>query len=127
VEEARHGDLTVAIGYSGRQEIAEAVRAVLFDAADAGRDLATVAATLTEGDLAERLGGAGQPPPDLIIRTSGEQRLSDFLLWQGADAELFFCDVYWPAFRYVDLLRALREYGRRRRHGPSRGPLPMSP
>jgi short-chain Z-isoprenyl diphosphate synthase len=126
LSETRHGDLTVAIGYSGRQEIADAVRAVLLDAADAGDDLATVAATLTERDLAEHLGGAGRPPPDLIIRTSGEQRLSDFLLWQGADAELFFCDVYWPAFRYVDLLRALREYRRRSHGGVGAGPVPMS-
>jgi short-chain Z-isoprenyl diphosphate synthase len=124
VGETRYGDLTVAIGYSGRQEIVEAVRELLLDAADVGRDLATVAATLTEHDLGQHLGGAGQPPPDLIIRTSGEQRLSDFLLWQGADAELFFCDVYWPAFRYVDLLRALREYGRRA--GPTSGLTPMS-
>ena len=120
VAETRCGDLTVAIGYSGRQEIADAVRSLLLDAADAGGDLATVAATLTERDLAEHLVGAGQPPPDLIIRTSGEQRLSDFLLWQGADAELFFCDVYWPAFRYVDLLRAVREYGRRHNRRPDR-------
>jgi short-chain Z-isoprenyl diphosphate synthase len=124
--ETRFGDLTVAIGYSGRQEIADAVRSLLVDEADAGRDLATIAATLTEQDLAAYLGGDGAPPLDLIIRTSGEQRLSDFLLWQGAEAELFFCDVYWPAFRYVDLLRAVREYGRRQPQRAGGGSAPMS-
>jgi hypothetical protein len=53
---------------------------------------------------------AGQPDPDLVIRTSGEQRVSNFLLWQCVGSELYFCDAYWPAFREIDFLRALRSY-----------------
>jgi hypothetical protein len=84
------------------------VRAVLHDAAD--RSPAEVAATLAQADIERRLDTAGRPDPELIIRTSGEQRLSDFLLWQGVRSELWFCDAYWPAFREVDFLRALRGY-----------------
>jgi short-chain Z-isoprenyl diphosphate synthase len=61
-------------------------------------------------DVARRLYTSGRPDPDLVIRTSGEQRLSNFLLWQTAYAQLYFCDVFWPGFRYVDFLRALRSY-----------------
>jgi short-chain Z-isoprenyl diphosphate synthase len=57
----------------------------------------------------------GQPDPDLVIRTSGEQRLSGFLLWQSAYSEIWFTDAYWPAFRRVDFLRALRDYAARSR------------
>ncbi len=64
-------------------------------------------------DIARHLAGAGQPEPDLIIRTSGEQRMSNFMLWQGTDAYLHFCDCYWPAFREVDFLRALRDFAAR--------------
>ena len=60
----------------------------------------------------------GQPDPDLVIRTSGEQRLSGFMLWQSAHSEYYFCEVFWPAFRKVDFLRALRDYAaRHRRYG----------
>ena len=65
--------------------------------------------------IAEHLYTRGQPDPDLLIRTSGEQRLSGFLLWQSAHSEFYFCDAYWPAFRHVDFLRALRAYGDRHR------------
>jgi Undecaprenyl pyrophosphate synthase len=58
--------------------------------------------------IAEHLYTAGQPDPDLVIRTSGEQRLGGFLLWQSTHSEFYFCDAYWPAFRKVDFLRALR-------------------
>jgi short-chain Z-isoprenyl diphosphate synthase len=109
------GDLTIAIGYGGRQEVVDAVRDVLDDAAASGRSLADVASALSERDIAEHLYTHGQPPPDLVIRTSGEQRMSDFLLWQAAHADLFFVDAYWPAFRYVDLLRVLRGYAARAR------------
>lgn len=105
--------LTLAVGYSGRQEIVEAVRAVLLDGRD--RTPAELADTLTQADIDGRLETAGRPDPELIIRTSGEQRLSDFLLWQGIRSELWFCDAYWPAFREVDFLRALRDYARRSR------------
>ena len=65
--------------------------------------------------FAEHLYTAGQPDPDLVIRTSGEQRLSGFLLWQSAHSEFYFCDAYWPDFRQVDFLRALRSYAARQR------------
>ena len=82
------------------------------------RTLAELADTLTTDDIARHLYTAGQPDPDLVIRTSGEQRLSNFLLWQSAYSELYFCDAYWPAFREIDFLRALRSYAaRQRRYG----------
>jgi short-chain Z-isoprenyl diphosphate synthase len=65
--------------------------------------------------IAEHLYTKGQPDPDLVIRTSGEQRLSGFLLWQSAHSEFYFCDVNWPDFRKVDFLRALRSYASRQR------------
>ena len=68
--------------------------------------------------FAEHLYTRGQPDPDLVIRTSGEQRLSGFLLWQSAHSEFYFCEAYWPDFRKVDFLRALRAFGaRHRRYG----------
>ncbi len=68
--------------------------------------------------IAEHLYTRGQPDPDLVIRTSGEQRLSGFMLWQSAHSEYYFCEVFWPAFRKVDFLRALRDYAaRHRRYG----------
>ncbi|HVQ95940.1 MAG TPA: polyprenyl diphosphate synthase [Mycobacteriales bacterium] len=109
--------LTLAVGYSGRQEVVDALRSLLTDRAAAGDTLAGVAGTLADGDLAGHLGTAGQPDPDLVIRTSGEQRLSDFLLWQTAGSELYFCDAYWPGFRHIDFLRALRSYAARRSAG----------
>jgi short-chain Z-isoprenyl diphosphate synthase len=110
--------LTLAIGYGGRQEIVDAVRDVLGERGAAGASLADVAATLTADDITAHLYTVGRPEPDLVIRTSGEQRLSNFLLWQSAYSELYFCDAYWPAFREIDFLRALRSYaGRKRRFG----------
>jgi short-chain Z-isoprenyl diphosphate synthase len=110
--------LTLAIGYGGRQEIIDAIRDLLHDQAADGRTLDEVAGGLTAEDLARYLYTAGQPEPDLVIRTSGEQRMSNFLLWQSAYSELYFCDAYWPAFREIDFLRALRSYaGRDRRYG----------
>jgi short-chain Z-isoprenyl diphosphate synthase len=107
--------VTLCIGYGGRQEIVEAVRALLEEGAAAGTTLAGLAQTIQPADIARHLAGAGQPEPDLIIRTSGEQRLSNFLLWQGTGAYLHFCDCYWPAFREVDFLRALRDFAARQR------------
>jgi short-chain Z-isoprenyl diphosphate synthase len=110
--------LTLAIGYGGRQELLDAMSQLLLDRAAEGSSLEQVALNLRPEDIAERLYNAGQPEPDLIIRTSGEQRLSNFLLWQSAYSELYFCDAYWPAFREIDFLRALRSYaGRHRRYG----------
>jgi short-chain Z-isoprenyl diphosphate synthase len=107
--------LTVAIGYDGRREIAEAVRSLLDTAAQNGTPMQQLADTLTAEDIAANLYTTGRPDPDLVIRTSGEQRLSDFLLWQTATSELYFCDAYWPGFRHIDFLRALRAYAARRR------------
>jgi short-chain Z-isoprenyl diphosphate synthase len=107
--------LTVAIGYGGRAEVTDAVRSLLLDAARAGSTLRELAGTLSEHDIAAHLYTSGLPNPDLVIRTSGEQRLSDFLLWQTADSELYFSDVYWPGFRHIDFLRALRSYAQRQR------------
>ena len=111
--------MTLAIGYGGRAEIADAVRSLLHDEAQAGTTAGQLARTVTGEDIARHLYTSGQPDPDLVIRTSGEQRLSDFLLWQTAHSELYFCDVYWPGFRRVDLLRALRAYAARRRRAGS--------
>ncbi|GGI09011.1 isoprenyl transferase [Egicoccus halophilus] len=108
----------VAVGYGGRQEIADALRKLLLARADEGRTLEDVAASLCPEDIGDHLYTTGLPDPDLIIRTSGEVRLSGFLLWQSAHSEYYFCDAYWPDFRRVDFLRALRDYQRRtRRYG----------
>jgi short-chain Z-isoprenyl diphosphate synthase len=110
--------VNVAIGYGGHREIADAVRAMLHEHAAAGASLEEVAEALDVEHIAEHLYTRGQPDLDLIIRTSGEQRLGGFLLWQSAGAEFYFCDALWPDFRRVDFLRALRAYGQReRRHG----------
>ncbi|HTI23305.1 MAG TPA: polyprenyl diphosphate synthase [Kutzneria sp.] len=110
------GHITLAVGYGGRQELVEAVREHLY--ANGDKSAREIAAGLTTDDITERLYTAGRPDPDLVIRTSGEQRMSNFLLWQSAYAELYFCEAYWPAFREVDFLRAIRSYAQRqRRHG----------
>jgi short-chain Z-isoprenyl diphosphate synthase len=110
--------VTLAIGYGGRQEIIDAVRDLLTEADAAGMSMADLAANLTADDLTAHLYTVGRPDPDLVIRTSGEQRLSNFLLWQSAYSELYFCEAYWPAFREIDFLRALRSYAaRKRRYG----------
>lgn len=110
--------VNVAIGYGGRQEIADAVRALLRESAARGASLEDVARDLDVESIAEHLYTKGQPDPDLVIRTSGEQRLSGFLLWQSAHSEFYFCEAFWPDFRRVDFLRALRDYAdRERRYG----------
>lgn len=108
------GELTIAIGYSGRGEVVDAVRGILDEAAVDGRSPAEVAAGLSEDEITRHLYLPDLPDPDLVIRTSGEQRMSDFLLWQATRSDIHFCDLYWPAFRQVDLLRALRTFGQRR-------------
>ena len=105
----------VAVGYGGRQEITDALRSLLAERAAAGASLEEVAADLRPEDIGAHLYTTGLPDPDLIIRTSGEVRLSGFLLWQSAHSEFYFCDPYWPDFRRVDFLRALRDYQRRSR------------
>ena len=110
--------VNVAIGYGGRHEIADAVRAFLLQGVEAGRSLADVAADFSIENIAQHLYTKGQPDPDLVIRTSGEQRLSGFLMWQSAHSEFYFCEAYWPDFRRVDFLRAVRAYTlRNRRRG----------
>ena len=110
--------VNVAIGYGGRQEIADAVRSMMLDAADKGTPLEELAESVTIDAISRHLYTSDQPDPDLVIRTSGEQRLSGFMLWQSAHSEYHFCDVFWPAFRKVDFLRALRDYAaRHRRYG----------
>ncbi|MEJ5946260.1 isoprenyl transferase [Pseudokineococcus basanitobsidens] len=110
--------VNVAIGYGGRQEIADAVRSLLLQTAEQGGTLEGLADVVTVDSIAEHLYTKGQPDPDLVIRTSGEQRLSGFLLWQSAHSEFYFCEALWPDFRRVDLLRALRAYAaRERRYG----------
>ena len=107
--------VNVAVGYGGRREIADAVRSLLLAHATKGTSIEELAEILDVEHIAEHLYTAGQPDPDLVIRTSGEQRLSGFLLWQSAHSEYYFCDAYWPAFRRVDFLRALRSYAARHR------------
>jgi short-chain Z-isoprenyl diphosphate synthase len=110
--------VNIAVAYGGRREISDAVRSLLQAHAASGRTLEEVAEVLDPEHIAEHLYTRGQPDPDLIIRTSGEQRLSGFLLWQSAHSEFYFCDAYWPDFRHVDFLRALRAYAARaRRYG----------
>ncbi|MBB4688473.1 isoprenyl transferase [Amycolatopsis jiangsuensis] len=111
-------EVNVAVGYGGQQEIADAVRKLLLHHADEGTSIRELAKMLDVDHISEHLYTSGQPDPDLIIRTSGEQRLSGFLLWQSAHSEFWFTEAYWPAFRRVDFLRAMRDYAwRHRRFG----------
>ena len=107
--------VNLAVGYGGRQEIADAVRSLLAEHAERGTSLDELVEALEVEHIAEHLYTRGQPDPDLVIRTSGEQRMSGFLLWQTANTEFHFTDVYWPDFRRVDFLRALRDYSARHR------------
>ncbi len=110
--------LNVGVAYGGREEIVDAVKLRLREAAANGESAESLAETLTEADIARHLYTAHLPEPDLILRTSGELRLSGFLLWQSASSELYFTDANWPALRKIDFLRALRAYdGRQRRFG----------
>lgn len=107
--------LTIALGYGGRQEIVDATRELVRYLAEAASPDEDIAARITPEAIAEHLYAADIPDPDLVIRTSGESRLSGFLLWQAAYSEYSFVDVYWPAFRRVDFLRELRNYTQRER------------
>jgi len=110
--------LNIAMGYGGRQEIVDAARELVAKLLADGGDLATIPDKIDAESLAEHMYSADLPDPDLLIRTSGESRLSGFLLWQSAYAEFVFVDVNWPAFRRVDFLRALRDFAtRERRYG----------
>ncbi len=107
--------VNIAVGYGGRREIADAVRSLLVEHATKGTSLEELAQTIDVEHIAEHLYTKGQPDPDLVIRTSGEQRLGGFLLWQSAKSEFYFCEAYWPDFRRVDFLRAIRAYAERER------------
>jgi short-chain Z-isoprenyl diphosphate synthase len=108
-------ELNIAVAYGGRQEIADAVRALLGCMAGNQLTLAEAIDAVTPEAIASHLYTAGLPDPDLIIRTSGEIRLSGFLLWQSAHSEFYFTDVLWPVFRKIDFLRAIRSFQQRRR------------
>ena len=108
--------LNIAVAYGGRAEITDVVKSVAMDVKNGNLNPDSI----TEETVSRRLYTSYLPnqEPDLIIRTSGEERMSGFLLWQGAYSELVFVDVFWPAFRLIDLLRAIRTYQKRkRRHG----------
>ncbi|QUY62141.1 isoprenyl transferase [Gulosibacter molinativorax] len=110
--------VNLAVGYGGRKEIVDAMRSIVRSHADKGGSLEELAEILTPELIGEHLYTGGQPDPDLVIRTSGEQRLSDFMLWQSAHSEFYFVEALGPDLREVDFLRALRDYASRsRRYG----------
>lgn len=107
--------VNIAVPYGGRHEIAGAVRDLIRENTDPGSSIEDVLDLITVDNIADHLYTKGQPDPDLVIRTSGEQRLGGFLLWQSTHSEYYFCEAYWPDFRKVDFLRALRSYAERER------------
>ncbi len=110
--------VNLAVGYGGRKEIADAMRSILKQHAKEGTSIDDLAELLDPELITQHLYTSGQPDPDLVIRTSGEQRLSGFLLWQSAQSEFYFEEALWPDFRRVDFLRAIRAFeSRHRRFG----------
>jgi short-chain Z-isoprenyl diphosphate synthase len=107
--------VNLAVGYGGRHEITEAVRDIIREHEAAGRGIDSLAEDMTLDNISGHLYTAGQPDLDLVIRTSGEQRISDFMLWQTAHSELYFVEALGPDLREIDLLRALRDFARRQR------------
>lgn len=107
--------VNLAIGYGGRAEIADAVRSIIAEHQEHGGSLDQLAEKLTPELISDHLYTGGLPDPDLVIRTSGEQRLSDFMLWQSAHSEFYFVEALYPDLREVDFLRAMRDYSRRER------------
>lgn len=107
--------VNLAVGYGGRNEIVDAVRSILVTHEASGGTMEDLAAQLTPEMIGEHLYTGGQPDPDLVIRTSGEQRLSDFLLWQSAHSEFYFVEALGPDLREVDFLRAMRDFADRDR------------
>jgi short-chain Z-isoprenyl diphosphate synthase len=108
-------EVNVAVGYGGRQEIIDAVQSLLRERLATGAGIDEIIDGLSVEALGSHLYTSGQRDPDLVIRTSGEQRISGFLMWQSVHTEFWFCDAYWPDFRRVDFLRALRDYAARHR------------
>lgn len=107
--------VNMAIGYAGRIEIVEAIQAYLADQYQRGLRGEELINSITEDAISGNLYTKGQPDPDLVVRTSGEQRLSGFLTWQSVYSEIWFTEVFWPEFRKLDFLRAIRDYGKRHR------------
>lgn len=107
--------VNLAIGYGGRAEIADAVRSIIAEHQSQGGGIDDLAEKLTPELISAHLYTRGMPDPDLVIRTSGEQRLSDFMLWQSAHSEFYFVEAMYPDLREVDFLRAMRDYTRRDR------------
>ena len=107
--------VNIAVAYGGRRELADAVRSLLHEHAKQGTTIEELAEFIDVEHIAEHLYTKGQPDPDLVIRTSGEQRMSGFLLWQSAHSEFYFCEAMWPDFRRTDFLRAIRAYAARER------------
>jgi short-chain Z-isoprenyl diphosphate synthase len=107
--------VNLAVGYGGRKEITDAMRSIVAEHHAEGRSLEDLAERLTPDLIGAHLYTGGQPDPDLVIRTSGEQRLSDFMLWQSAHSEFYFVEALGPDLREVDFLRAIRDYSRRQR------------
>ncbi len=107
--------LNIALGYGGRQEIADALKDLVRKKLSDGVSLEDIIEHVNPDEIGRHLYTLDLPDPDLIIRTSGEIRMSGFLLWQSAYSEFYFCDVYWPAFRKIDFLRAIRSYQQRER------------
>jgi short-chain Z-isoprenyl diphosphate synthase len=107
--------LNIGVGYSGRQEIVDAVKGYLHDSFMRQEASDAILHGLTADAVGKYLYTPDSPDPDLIIRTSGEVRLSGFMLWQSAYSEFYFCDAYWPAFRKIDFLRAIRSFQQRHR------------
>jgi len=105
--------LNIAIAYGGQTELLDAVRKVADMVKDGKIDVNDIGKEQIESCL--YTSHLPQPEPDMILRTSGEQRLSGFLIWQSAYSELVFMDVFWPEFRKIDLMRAIRTYQRRKR------------
>ena len=117
VDTARNNGLhlNVALGYSGREEIVDATRALIAQLAANGIAGVEMAAHVDAAAISRHLYTADHSDPDLIVRTSGEMRLSGFLPWQSSHSEFYFTDVYWPAFRELDFLRAVRTFQQRER------------
>jgi short-chain Z-isoprenyl diphosphate synthase len=107
--------LNIAVAYGGREEIVHAVRSLLGRYEQEGMCLKEAVERVNAGEIASHLRLKGLPEPELIIRTSGEVRLSGFLLWQSVYSEYYFCDAYWAAFRKIDFLRAIRSFQQRKR------------
>ena len=107
--------LNIALGYGGREEIVDAARRLVSDLVTAGVPPDELAEHVTDESLGAHMYSPDVPDADLIIRTSGESRMSGFLLWQSAYSEFAFVDVFWPQFRRVDYLRTLRDFSRRDR------------